>query len=197
MRAPTKRQLDLAHKEFVDLEPRDHFYKITRELICLSLKGKTSIPLSEAIYVLLRKWNKDVFRYKKFEEKDLVILEKNIAIHNAYLKSYYSRSIKHISTESKSILVCIFQDFENPRGPVSAAKTLHLLAPKYFPLWDRKIAERYKIRFGRKGTNGLNYLKFMGMVLDQVQKIKQHTKRNVVKRLDEFNYCKFTKGIKI
>jgi hypothetical protein len=197
MRAPTKRQLDLARKKFVDLEPRDHFYKITRELICLSLKCKTSITLSEAIYVLLRKWNKDVFRYKKFEEEDLVILEKNIENNREFLKPYYSRSIKRISTESKSILVCIFQDFENPRGPVSAAKTLHLLAPKYFPMWDREIAEGYKIRFGRKGTNGLNYLKFMEMVLKQVRKIKQYTKRDVLKRLDEFNYCKFTKGIKI
>ncbi|MHA1686498.1 MAG: hypothetical protein ACTSYD_08850 [Candidatus Heimdallarchaeaceae archaeon] len=30
------------------------------------------------------------------------------------------------------------------QGSVSAAKALHLLAPSFFPLWDKEIAKKYK-----------------------------------------------------
>lgn len=37
----------------------------------------------------------------------------------------------------------VFKSFEKVLGPVGATKCLHLLAPRFFPLWDRAIAEAY------------------------------------------------------
>ena len=88
----------------------------------------------------------------------------------------------------------VFGDFETVLGPVGAAKALYLLAPEFFPLWDRKITNAYGIWLGAAGTNAADYLKFMTMVVSQIRNLpKADTSREVLKLIDEFNYCRFTK----
>lgn len=195
MKTPSKQQLEKAHKIYIENEPRDFFYKVANDLVSLSLKGKTSVTVAEAISVLLLTWNREVYRFKKFTESDLVILDKNLSKYMDNLISYRRRSICFPSVSQEGLLVCLFQDFEHPRGPVSAAKTLHLLAPKFFPLWDRKIAkDGYKIKLYKTGTNGQRYLTFLKIVAKQTAKIKRYNKRDPLKRLDEYNYCKYSKN---
>ena len=194
MRTPSKRQLEKARALFQQNEPRDLFYKAATELVTLAFENKTSISVAEAISILLQTWNKQVYRFKKFTEDDVILLEQNIIKHDGTIKRFRDRSIRLLSSEEESTLVCVFQDFENPRGPVGAAKTLHLLAPKFFPLWDDKIAKKgYGIRFGRTGTNGQKYLSFIKATVKQVSDIGRFGIQDPLKRLDEFNYCKYSK----
>jgi hypothetical protein len=194
MRTPSKHQLEKAQTLFLKKEPRDLFYKVANELVSLAIENKTSISVAESISVLLQTWNKQVYRFKKFTEDDLILLEQNIIKHDGVIKQYRGSSIRPLSSEEESILTRLFQDFENPRGPVGAAKTLHLLAPNFFPLWDDDIAKNgYGIRFGRTGTNGQKYLSFIKIIAKQVSNIRRHQIQNPLKRLDEFNYCKYSK----
>jgi hypothetical protein len=89
----------------------------------------------------------------------------------------------------------MFQDFEVILGPVGAAKALHLLAPAFFPLWDRAIAVEYVSYLLPTGQNGQQCLKFMGMVQEQVTRIVSQGAdvNSAIKRLDEYNYCRYTK----
>jgi hypothetical protein len=90
----------------------------------------------------------------------------------------------------------LFDSFERVLGPVGAAKSLHLLAPKFFPLWDRKIAKHCRCELGRVGTNGVNYTAFFLITVTQVRALmaSMPEETNLLKRIDEYNYGKYTKG---
>jgi hypothetical protein len=81
-------------------------------------------------------------------------------------------------------------------GPVGAAKALHLLAPRFFPLWDRAIARAFGFRLGKVGSNGPRYWSFMLDVKRQCLKLNDQFAEcpNVLKWIDEYNYCMYTKG---
>jgi len=81
-------------------------------------------------------------------------------------------------------------------GPVGAAKALHLLALGFLPLWDRAIAVAYGLTLGATGTNSPRYARLAFIAKDQAKKIGGNTilGRNVLKAIDEYNYCRFTKG---
>jgi hypothetical protein len=93
-------------------------------------------------------------------------------------------------------LLAIFGDFETALGPVGAAKALHLLAPRFMPLWDRAIAAEYTGQLGRMGSNSWRYLRFMREC--RLQSIAAGgdaaaADGNILKALDEYNYCIFSK----
>jgi hypothetical protein len=60
--------------------------------------------------------------------------------------------------------------FKKVLGKTGAAKSLHLLAPRFFPLWDTKIAKTYGVKNGMEAdrylhladdTKRLKYDKFL------------------------------------
>lgn len=56
------------------------------------------------------------------------------------------------------------------RSPVGVAKTLHLLAPKFFPLWDEEIAKAYGCKYSLHAPR--KYFAFMQLqksVIDQLR----------------------------
>ena len=94
------------------------------------------------------------------------------------------------------MIIELFTAIELVLGPVGAAKALHLLAPHFFPLWDRKIAQSYGISLTTAGENSAEYLEFMAIVLSQVAPhVRNGTCDGLLKRIDEYNYCRFTKGL--
>src|SRR5205085_372396 len=107
-----------------------------------------------------------------------------------------ARSIDSIANQDQRVVKNLFQAFENILGPVGAAKTLHLMAPDFFPLWDRKIANGYNLRLGRSGSNGDRYWQFLLISQGQCRALKQHDTGalNRLKAIDEYNYCKYTKN---
>ena len=92
----------------------------------------------------------------------------------------------------------LFSAFEDVLFPVGAAKCLHLLAPRFFPLWDRAIAVGYGLALDKKGSNAERYWIFMQFARRQIQHLGGgYSGSNPLKSLDEYNYCIYTKRLKL
>jgi len=191
----TKQDIKIAHDKFVVYEPRDLFYRTAIELVGLAINKKTSLSIADALAVLLQTWNKMYYRYKRFDNKHFEDIESLIKKHLPKIIKLRKQSIENFNQKDECDIEKIFQGFENVLGPTGAAKCLHLLAPCYFPLWDRAIAKSYGFPLGKKGFNAENYLHFMEVQKKQSQFLGGYKKikRNPLKAIDEYNYCKFTK----
>jgi hypothetical protein len=193
---PTAEQLEMAQKLFEDYEPRDLFYRAATELVDLALARKTSLTVAEALAVLLQTWNAQYYRFRQpFNAAHFHAIEVLVDSYHAALRGYRARHILTLEPGEMEELAELFGNFEKTLGPVGAAKALHLLAPEFFPLWDRKIAECHGIYLGSAGENGPEYARFMTIVLSQIMNlVSGFDIRGILKRIDEFNYCRFTKG---
>ena len=103
---------------------------------------------------------------------------------------------------------------------VATAKTLHMLSPSFFVMWDSTISAAYRARLGGEGCNGWFYaykflprMKFeLANLLEDGMRETGHSRddllaeirkgfglfseeKTVAKVLDEFNYIMFTKGM--
>jgi hypothetical protein len=188
-------ELNSAQKAFEANEPRDLFYRAATELVDLALRNATSISLAEALAVLLQTWNRSFYQYRRFNSQHFLDIENLLNSNQQCLLEYRNRSIDSFVAEDEYTVQEVFQDFEKVLGPVGAAKALHLLAPQFFPIWDRTIAETYNLPLGQAGTNGKRYYLFMKIAREQVQSIGGASAlgRNPLKAIDEYNYCKYTK----
>lgn len=192
---PTVQDIQKARQVFNKNEPRDIFYRAATELIDRAWHGDSSLNVSEALALLLQTWNKAFYTYQPFNSTHFKEIEELVASYHSVLKEYRDRSIESFSKEDEKIINKVFGAFEQILGPVGAAKCLHLLAPRFFPLWDRAIAAAYGVRLKRRGENASRYTKFLRITKEQVEALggEKFIKRNPLKALDEYNYCKYTK----
>jgi len=193
---PTVAELDEARKRFLEYEPRDLFYRVASELIELALTVKTSITVAEALAVLLQTWNAQYYQFRPFTLQHFADIEALVQKHLDDALRFRCRGIESISKSDLPIVESVFNSFEQVLGPVGAAKSLHLLAPKFFPLWDRAIAKAYRCELGNVGTNSANYSAFFLTAVLQARTLSttMPEEANLLKRIDEYNYCKHTKG---
>jgi len=196
VQAPTIQDIEAARLAFEANEPRDLFYRAATELVALALGGKTSLSVAEALAVLLQTWNKMFYQYRRFDSRHFADIERLIRDHHSILITFRQRSIQSLNREDESKVVRVFKAFEEVLGPVGAAKCLHLLAPCFFPLWDRAIAAAYGLPLRQKGRNAERYRRFMEILKEQVQSFdgEQVIGRNPLKAIDEYNYRRHTKG---
>ncbi|MFB3786733.1 MAG: hypothetical protein ACE15F_10220 [bacterium] len=196
VQTPTIKDIEAARQSFEANEPRDLFYRAATELVSLALDGKISLSVAEALAVLLQTWNKMFDQYRKFDSQHFAAIERLISDHHSLLITFRQRFIDSFSQEDERKVMRVFKAFEEVLGPVGAAKCLHLLAPRFFPLWDRAIAEAYGLSPRQRGRNADRYCSFMRIVKGQVQSLggEQTIGRNPLKAIDEYNYCKHTKG---
>jgi len=193
---PSAMQLKEAHRLFLENEPRDLFYRAATELTELALKGKTSLSLSEAIAVLLQTWNRAYYQYYRFDHRHFVHIDQLLNQHAELLiKEFRNRSISSLCENDEAKVEAIFTAFETVLGPTGAAKALHLLAPRFFPLWDGAIAKAYGSTFKLRGRNGAGYWRFMVTTRLQYQRLCASFSQqvNLLKLVDEYNYCRYTK----
>ena len=189
------RGLARARKIYERKVPRDLFYRAATELIALARRRKTTLTLSEALALLLRTWDASYFGSNgTFDQMQFGGLEKMLKLHGARLRACQSRTIESISTRDEEPVQVLFAGFESILGPVGAAKALHFLAPRFFPIWDPKIAKAYGVSLGKTGSNAGRYWQFVGMAREQAEALRSsgHESREILKELDEYNYCRFT-----
>lgn len=187
--------IEKARGAFAKYEPRDLFYRAAIELLDLALQKKTSLSVTEALAVLLQTWNKAYYQYVKFNSKHFDDIENLINIHHDRLSSFRNRLLESYSKEDRIQVEKIFRDFELILGPVGAAKSMHLLAPRFFPIWDRTIARKYGFYLKKSGENSEKYCNFMEIAKMQCESLKNDLSKaqNPLKAIDEYNYCKYTK----
>jgi hypothetical protein len=186
-----KPELEKAHLVFEEIEPRSIFYRAATDLVNLAIHNKTELNLAEAIAVLLQTWNVSYYRFRPFNKEHISDIEGLLRKHPQIINNIRQRAIEDFSEKDVEAVKSIFQDFERVLGKTGAAKCLHLLAPRFFPLWDTKIAVAYKLG---KGEEAERYCRFMEMTKDQVICIGGESEigRNPLKALDEYNYVKYT-----
>jgi len=142
--------------------------------------------------VLLQTWNKGFYRFTRFDRRHLSDIGRLIRKHRHALSLLRDRVISTFREADRSTAEKLFADFERVLGPVGAAKSLHLLAPHFFPLWDREIAKAYFLALGKRGNNSGRYCRFMTIAQQQCRTLRsrRRTNWNPLKAIDEYNYCK-------
>jgi hypothetical protein len=183
--------VDNSRKAFIAGEPRYLFYLVATELIDLSRKKITKkVSVAQALAVLLQTWNVSFYRFRGgFREEDLTKIEALLNENLAAIEKYRERSIASLESSEQEELRTLFGRFESVLGSVGAAKCLHLLAPGFFPLWDRAIAKAYKVKCDRDG-----YIHFMCIAKEQCRGLEEQGAvwPDLLKAIDEYNYCIFT-----
>jgi len=211
---PTLEELEAARTYYESLEPRDLFYRAATELVDRAIREDTPLSLArnvlhratgdaaplnlvEALAVLLRTWNSAFYRFhhRTFDAKHFADINKLVSRHHKSLLALRARSIESRSNADEGEVRSLFAAFEGVLGPVGAAKSLHLIAPHFFPLWDRAIAEGYGLPMKPQGSNDDNYWKFMSKTREQCKQLDwgKAIRRNPLKSIDEFNYWKYTR----
>jgi hypothetical protein len=192
---PSVEDVNSARREFVRREPRYLFYRVATELIALSLKEATTISLAEALCVLLQTWNRNYYRFKKEKEfeQHLGRIERLLESNRRSISGYRGRPIASFVSNEQDRVMLLFARFSQVLGPVGAAKCLHLLAPSFFPLWDQAIAKGYDLKLDGRATE--KYVSFMRIAQDQCRVLQENGAcwSDMLKAIDEFNYCTYTK----
>ena len=196
---------------FENDEPRGYIYRISRNLI--ESNWNNNRELTEAICVLLHVWNGAFYRYGFF---DISRLEKWITKNKNILNRLKNKkiTIDNIMERKYALLVKnIFDELikvikiknSKKKTPVGVAKTLHLLMPEFFPLWDNAIAKGMGVMWNYKKRNySQKYLECCVKTFNFKNKIKENRDikklangdKGILKIIDEFNYMKFTKDKK-
>jgi len=194
---PSIQETDAARVAFEENDPRDLFYRAATELVELSIQGATSLTLAEAVAVLLQTWNRAFYRFRRFDNQHFRDIERLLSTHLPSLQAVRARSLDALSNEDELYVKSTFTEFELVLGPVGAAKCLHLLAPRFFPLWDNAIALAYGLRLEGRGRNAGRYWQFMETARHQWISLggEETLRRNPLKAIDEYNFCKFTKRL--
>lgn len=194
---PSLSELEEAHRCFLEHEPRDLFYRVAIDLLRLAREGATHITAAEALAGLLLTWNQLFYRFRPASEKVLVEdLDRFLVENETAIESVRDRSIESLSPLDREVTIDLFTALVSSLGPVGTAKTLHLIAPRFFPLWDDKIARAYGLSPRAGEASATRYWEFMNAVRVQCDALGADLVGldNPLKAIDEFNYCRFTKG---
>lgn len=201
MEIPTTAQLEHGCAAFRAHERRDAMYK-TATFLVDHFWGRPA-EMADSLGVLLLTWNQAFYRYGPF---DFAKLETCIAANLPALEAYRARSILDYGAQDDAPIKALFAAFlaalaiaegnkAGGQSPVAVAKTLHLLAPGFFPLWDRKIALAYGCDYARRPAEQyLAFLRSAQAMARALQRVSLPPGKTLLKLLDEYNYAKFTKG---
>lgn len=188
-------------QEFEKHEKRDAMYRVATFLVSHYWGQPPS--MANGLGVLLLTWNQAFYRYGVF---DFDKLEDVIIKYLPILEEYRSRDIFSLSISEERVITNLFNKFLEAlrvvnksgkirRSPVAVAKTLHLLAPHFFPIWDKKIACAYGCNYDVDPEK--KYFKFCEITRCMASEVKGYiitSDKSLLKRIDEYNYSKYTKG---
>jgi hypothetical protein len=188
-------------EEFEKHEKRDAMYKIATFLVS-HFWGKPS-DMANGLGVLLLTWNQAFYRYGIF---DFDKLEECITENLQKIEDFRNRDISSLSNSDEDDIKDLFNKFlealqiesgkmQGRKSPVAVAKALHLLAPKFFPLWDDKIARAYGCYYNENPAEKyVSFTKITKAIADKVKNYISRSDKTLIKLIDEYNYSKYTQG---
>jgi hypothetical protein len=184
---PTAEQLADAHlREFQS----DKDYPAALLAVDQGFHANSVDNVAQAIATLLRVWNRTYYRFRPTKKQSVESeLEQLVASHLPAILGFRARAITSLASTDRETIVELISAFEGKLGPVGCAKSLNLLAPSFFPLWDNPIAYGYGVSLSRDG-----YLLFMLISKYQVEGCSGCFPDGVapLKAIDEYNFCKYT-----
>ena len=138
-------------------QPADPMYEAASFLV----KHSWSQPrdVANGLGVLLLTWNQAFYRYGQFNfdrlerciegNRDLARGNPGSGIFGAFGPTIGTPSCD-CSNSFAAHLRLLKGTSRGKKSSVSAAKALHLLAPRFFPLWDQKIERSYRRPYSRQ-----------------------------------------------
>jgi len=200
MNVPTVEEFNKGVEKFRKYEKRNAMYKVASFMV--SHFWNNPADIADGLGVLLLTWNQAFYRYGVFNFNKL---EECIRNNYSEIKEFRNRDILTLSTSDEKNIKKIFNEFlealeidtgkmKGRKSPVSVAKTIHLLAPKFFPLWDDKIARAYGCYYNKNSAE--QYIHFCKIMKDFSEKLKDkilYKDWPILKIIDEYNYSKYTK----
>ena len=201
MDIPSREEFIRGCEEYERHEKRDAMYKVATFLVCHFWGGP--VDMADGLGVLLLTWNQAFYRYGLF---DFDNLEECIADNLQAIEGFRNRDILSLSTSDEYPIRDLFDRFlealqivtgkaRGRQSPVAVAKALHLLAPRFFPLWDTKIAREYSCYYSESPAE--KYVSFCKITKTLAQTVRNYIDRpdkTLIKLIDEYNYSKFTQG---
>lgn len=200
--SPTRQQFLTYVRAFRRREQRDAMYTVATFLVRHSW-GKPK-EMADALGVLLLTWNQAFYRYGPF---DFARLERCLAKHLPVLRQLRRRELVSLSPSDRHTVAKLFRAFlralrirsgkkRGQRSPVAVAKTLHLLAPRFLPLWDDAIARAYRCHYVGfdAAERYLAFCETMRALADRVRPWVRRDERPLLKVIDEYNYARYTQG---
>src|SRR5216683_328566 len=158
--AMTRGTVRRARRRYKTITGGDLFYRAALILAAASYEPHPQLDLAESLALLLQTWNKDFYtRYlrRSFDQSDFKAIRKILKLHATELEGFRFRGLDSLKADDEAVVGRLFGNFELVLGPVGTAKALHLLAPQFFPLWDRQIAKAaYGIYLKAIGHNADN-----------------------------------------
>ncbi len=173
---PTSEELQQAHEEYTKTVRNN--YSITIDAIANTLPKCNVGEVATAVAGWLKSVN------PRHPPKDL---EQIIKAEWTAIGEFRARSLNTLIGADRPAILQLFGLFRLKLGPVGAAKALHVLAPRFFPMWDNPIASGYGV-----GTEAPGYFLFMFLTKHQVLNLPKNPA--LLKILDEYNYRRYTLG---
>lgn len=192
----TAQELERAAREFRAREPRAVVYDAAQVLLEGAIEDYEHFSPVVAVSALIQSWNFAYYKNIACDAGHLVDLE--FALHSIWTDCLQFR-LRDIASfdraEDRPAVEGVFITLERVLGRVGAPKAMHLIAPSFFPLWDNFIAPAYGIELGPVGQNADGYLAFMEIVKQQAAVVRAilPSRPDVLKVLDEYNYCRYSK----
>ena len=200
MEFPSFEEIKKGILEYEKHIPKDQIYKLATHMVD-DFWGKYD-EMSIGLGILLLTWNKSLYIEGKVDFDDLEnCIERNIILIEKFRKRNITSLDYRDDEEIKKLFIEFYQVLRNlitegriKRSPAAVSRMLNLLAPDFFPLWNKKIAEGYKFNYENNPEE--NYLRFCYLNKELVTMLegKFHTsQKTILKGIDEYNYSKFTK----
>ncbi len=198
--------LERGCRAFEEWEPRDSMYRVSTFLV-REWWGDPA-RLVDALGVLLLVWNAAFYRFGSFDEQ---MLEDCLRQNESELDKFHERDISSFcatdEADTQKLFVAVLGALKSTgkgvESPVSAGKALHLLAPNFFPLWDQYIAPAYCCPY-KNEVPWVAYVAFIRRIRliavqlstelanDTSARKEWLSKKTLLKRIDEYNYMKYT-----
>jgi hypothetical protein len=185
-------------------EPRDSMYRVASFLLREDVWWGKYGEMADALTVLLLTWNIPFYRAGPF---DAARLESSLREHWQTISDFHGREIGSLCEQDRGLLDALFLDIMDAtqivsggargrKSPVSAAKALHLLAPRFLPIWDSKIASAYGCG-DYLSQPAAAYWRFCLIMRELVRRLEGNTTtstKTLLKMIDQYNYARYTKA---
>jgi hypothetical protein len=198
--------LETQCRAFEEWEPRDSMYRVSTFLV--REWWDDPAKLVDALSVLLLIWNGAFYRYGSFNED---ALESCLRQNQGKLCAFRARDISSFCEADEPDIEKLFRllsqalkrTVDGVESPVSAGKALHLLAPNFFPLWDQYIAPGYGCPYMGELAS-VAYIAFARRIRVMAAQLNAELasdgdarkewqlRKPLLKRIDEYNYMKYT-----
>jgi hypothetical protein len=125
--------------------------------------------VADAIVVLLQIWNQAFYRYggPKAQAVEKALRKNWSAIHGFARRSILDYNPEVDSQEISHLFCAMLEPLKGRRArltPVGVAKTLHFLAPRFFPIWDTRIARESGCAWPGARSAASCYLRFIAQI---------------------------------